>query len=149
MSVSVLVYVLQSLLHDNIPHVLRIFRVKESRKLLNWQTLLNHPAMFLLPECPALHCGQDQPWTTSLNRELPSACMRNHALPLLHPLHQGNHIHFACEGKLMSLPIFLMVKNLYSSQLMVSFPSGLWLVHWRSTSSFTYLETSSAVLSTT
>ena len=29
--------------------------------------------------------------------------------------------------------------HLYSSQLIVSFPSGLWLVHWRSTSSFTYL----------
>ena len=33
----------------------------------------------------------------------------------------------------------LTLQDLYSSQLIVSFPSGLWLVHWRSTSSFTYL----------
>ena len=42
MSVSILVNVLQSLLHDNVPHVLCIFWVKESCKLLKWQTSLNH-----------------------------------------------------------------------------------------------------------
>ena len=129
MSVAIFVNILEGLLHNNVSHVLRILRVKEGSELLKghfrqqyWQEVFQACVMYLNVELSTVvKIGhRPAPLVTCFH-----LLIRESMFFLLSIFFIKEPIDILPEKRTDELQRDLTLQDLYSSQLIVSFPSGL------------------------